>query len=104
MPGGPAAVYLHAELIKKYLAYCAEGPRPCTRNWWNMKRRFLEQWLVNLNGVNLRGADPQVIVKAIDRATRRPHRIATIKHLYAWLRDVDGANLLTAAEDPPSRN
>jgi len=100
MPEGPPPVYLDAQLIKKYLAYCASGPRPCTRNWWNMKRRFLEQWLVKLNGVDLRGADLQVILKVIDGATSRQHRIATIKHLYSWLRDAQGANLLSAGEDP----
>ncbi|SRR6266851_4673485 len=96
MPDGPAPVYLDATLIKKYLAYCAD----CSRNWWNMKRRFLEQWLVKLNGIDLRGADLQVILKAIEGASSRQHRIATIKHLYAWLRDAEGANLLSAAEDP----
>ncbi|HEY4884134.1 MAG TPA: site-specific integrase [Myxococcales bacterium] len=100
MPDGPPPVYLDAELIKKYLAYCATGPRPCTKNWWNMKRRFLEKLLVKLNGVDLRGADLQVILKAIERETSRPHLIATIKHLYSWLRDAEGANLLTAGEDP----
>src|SRR5437868_7480015 len=34
MPEGPPPVYLDAELIKRYLGYCATGPRSCTRNWW----------------------------------------------------------------------
>jgi len=80
-PAGPAPIYLDAALIKRYLAYCAEGPRPCTRNWWNMKRRFLEQWMVKLNGVDLRGGDLDVILAAIDGATSVQHRIATIKHV-----------------------
>src|SRR3954462_12082110 len=72
MPEGPPPVYLDAKLIKKYLAYCATGPRACTRNWWNMKRRFLEQWLVKLSGVDLRGADLLVILNTIDGETSRP--------------------------------
>ena len=97
---GPQPVYLTAALIKEYLDHCTKAGN--THQWWNSKRRFLGWWLVKLHGVDLRRADLRLhILDPLEGATSRPQRIATIKHLYAWLRDADGGKgILSPGEDP----
>ncbi len=96
---GPAPVYLDAKLVEEYLAYCTKVGT--THQWLNSKRRILAWWMEKLHGIDLRRADLKLDIRApLEGATSRQHRVATIKHLYTWLRDGAGKGILTAAEDP----
>ena len=97
---GPEPVYLDADLIEEHLDYCTKVG--ISHVWWISKRRFLGWWLEKLHGFDLRKADLRLhILKPLEGATSRQHRIAVIKHLYAWLRDAEnGKGLLHASEDP----
>jgi len=102
VPEGPPPMYLDSKLIDRYLEFCKGDDVGNSHNWWNMKRRFLEWWLVRLRSVDLRRADlNEHILPPLRDATSRQHRVATIKHLYSWLRDAEhGAGLISPAEDP----
>ena len=95
---GPAPVCLDAKLVEEYLAHCTKVGT--THQWLNSKRSILAWWMEKLRGIDLRRADLKLHIRApLEGATSRQHRIATIKHLYTWLRDGAGKGILTAVED-----
>lgn len=71
-----------------------------TRKWAKECNKRLTDWVVDLNGVDLRRANLRDHIKpALEKHDGgRQHRIEAIKGFYAWLRKE--RHLLTSAQDP----
>lgn len=96
VPGGRQheAIYLDTSLVTEYLAWCGDN----SERWLKSKRGHLAWWAKQLRRVNLRKATLRDhILPALKETPQRNQRIATIKHLYAYLREHDR---IEAAEDP----
>jgi integrase len=104
--GGPLP--LSDELIEEYLEACREAGT--SEKWIASKRRYLVTWQAVFDGRSLRRLTAREhILPARDRQVRTAegkrrklgawaHRIATLKHLFTWLRTEK--HLVSAAEDP----
>lgn len=94
-PGGVAnAIHLDVPLVERYLATCGRNSEKYRRE----KQAHLAWWAGKLRRVDLRRATMRDhILPALDGAASRNMRIATLKHLYSWLRETDQ---IATAEDP----
>jgi site-specific recombinase XerD len=112
MPEGPAPLLLDATLSRSYLEGCKRG-RPDrdgnSEEYLRNKKRYIAWWAERLFGQDLRKLDTRTILRSLrvnqdplgDYVTCYAHRIATIKHLYSWLTDIQhGAGVLEPAENP----
>lgn len=108
-PRGDAreGVYLDDVLVDEYLEWCREEGQ--TLAWRTKKRGYLAFWAEKLRQYDLRKVDKKIILSCVPkgRTAGRPHRLATLKALYEYLRNPDqrlashpDAVTLTAGEDP----
>jgi integrase len=98
---------LSDELLSEYLAFCgtAKDGKGNTPAWVREKRRYLRDWQTRLGGRSLRRLTARELLAALDvkdengrKPGARAHRIATLKHLFTWLRTV--RHLVNVADDP----
>lgn len=94
---GPQPIYLDADLSGRYLKAC-KGDSP---KYWRSKRKLLAWWLLQLAGKDLRRLDlgEDVLPHIPAGAPSRSPKIATLKHLFSWMADVEGGNLIDASEN-----
>lgn len=96
IPGGDVqgTLYLDAQLVSRFLAAHVDNSRP----WLTRQKKLLAWWSSQLRGVDLRRATLRDhILPALEDAPGKPPRIAVIKRLYSWLRELD---MLEASQDP----
>lgn len=90
------AIALDDELGEAFLKYSlAKGN---TRRWVRDQKKALAWWEEQLGNIDLRRLTTEAIVDALDDAPARKQKIATLKHLYAWLRTE--RHRIEAGEDP----
>jgi hypothetical protein len=96
---GRQELVMTAKLILEYRDWM-EDEKGTTREWANETARYLNSWLLDLDGKDLRDVSMQHDLKPAlqRRKTCRRHRIEAIKSFYSWLRKERG--LLTHGEDP----
>jgi hypothetical protein len=74
-----------------------QGGAGNSAEWVHQQKKHCEWWQAKLGKTDLRGAKLDPILRALEGAASRNHRIAVIKKLYGWLRDRD---LIEVSEDP----
>lgn len=96
---GPPPLRLDAALSKRYLKSCETRD---SVKYWRGKKRVIAWWLKKLDGKDLRHLDlaADIVAHVPEGTPGRQPKIAVLKHFFSWMRDVQGANLLTAGEDP----
>jgi integrase len=95
---GPPPIHLDADLAERYLKVCARTDSP---KYWRSKRKLVAWWLVLLAGKDLRRLDLTVdVMPHIPAgAPSRGPKIAVLKHLFSWMADVEGGNLIDPSEN-----
>lgn len=89
---------LDAELSKRYLRACSEDN--CPRYWrW---KKLMAWWLSKLASKDLRRLDlvRDILPHIPAKTTNRQSKIVVLKHFFAWMRDVEGGDLINMSEDP----
>ncbi len=96
---GPQPLRLDAALAKRYLTSCKASD---SLKYWRGKQKVIAWWVEKLAGKDLRKLDlaSDIVAHVPEGTPGRQPKIAVLKHFFSWMRDVQGANLLTAAEDP----
>lgn len=95
---GPAPLALDADLSKEYLNACADGVTP---KYWRWKKKLLSWWLLKLSGKDLRKLDlaADVLPHIPEGSPNRAPKIATLKHFFSWMANVQGGNLISQSEN-----
>jgi integrase len=94
-PTTKGGVALTEDTIEKHLA--ASEADGTSAEWRRKKRIYLERWAEQIGKRDLRSLTHKDFSKMLEGAKARHHRVAAIKHLYAWLRD---EGVITRGEDP----
>ncbi len=90
--------FLDEALAVRFLVHCRDVKKN-SPEWLYQQKRYVAWWAKQLQGIDLRKVTLQGhIHPALEGQTARPHRIATIKAVYAWLRKV--TNEIVPSEDP----
>jgi integrase len=95
---GPQPIFLDSVISGPYLKACAKTDSP---KYWKSKKKLIAWWLVQLAGKDLRRLDlsKDVLPHVPHGAPSRSPKIATLKHFFSWMADVEGGNLIDASEN-----
>lgn len=89
--GAEAPLYVTEQLVIDFLKHQSAVKRVSALHAYDTGR-YLEHWLADLAGVNLRHVGIEVLHRALDaRRSCRPKRIAALKVFCGWLREKRGA-------------
>lgn len=98
-PGGDLAgdLSLTYETTRAFLTWSRDAKKN-TPKWVRDQRRALEWWETKIGAADLRHVHTQDLVDALDGATARKQKIATLKTLCAWL--IHERHRLDTKDDP----
>lgn len=100
-PGGDArgSLLLDRDLVAEFLG--AQKGKEVSANWRRLQRFYLGRWSEALRGRDLRHLDlDRDVLPALAKYPSRPHMVAVLKRLFAYLRSVEGGRKIKPGEDP----
>ena len=97
-PAPEQALTLTAKLAEQFLTW-SRDTKGNTREWVHAQKRSLTWWAKQLVDRDLRHLDVREdLLRPLERAPGRHHRVAVLKAFYGWLRTEK--HLVKLAEDP----